>query len=203
MDRKGGLRAQKEAEVKRAFFSAAMKLFKKKGVEETSVEEIAQKAGYSRATFFNHFGTKKGILRYFGQSLLDRVDQILKEADSTLPPLERLRSILSFLAREADGNREELEIIFLHSVTDPDYFKNPSPARQRLARAVVVLVSEAQEEGQARTDMPAEEMAFHLLSLYNTAVFAMVGGLGDAEATMESAWRLFLDGVYGGDRVAV
>jgi AcrR family transcriptional regulator len=202
VDRPVGLRARKEAEVKSAFFRAAMELFKEQGVDGTSVEEIARKAGYSRATFFNHFGSKKGIFRHFGQSLLDEVDRFLEEADPNVTALERIRTILISLAREADAGREDLEIIFLHSISDPEYLLNPTPARRRLAHSVVALVSQAQEAGQARPDIPPQEMAYHLLSLYNSAVFAMVSGHGDAERTMESAWRLFLHGVSGGDRMA-
>lgn len=75
-----GLRERKNAEVKAAFFEAAMALFRQKGIEQTSVDEIAERAGFSRATYFNHFGTKKGVLRYYGQQLQERMEELLADA---------------------------------------------------------------------------------------------------------------------------
>ena len=72
-----GLRQNKKIRVKRELYLAAMELFRQKGFDETSVEEIAEQAGYSRATFFNHFGSKQGVLRFYGQRLQERVEELL------------------------------------------------------------------------------------------------------------------------------
>ena len=199
MGSRTGLRARRDAEARRAFFEAAMELFREKGVDRTSVEEIAEKAGYSRATFFNHFGTKKGILRYYGQSLSEGVESLLAEADSSLSSLEQIHRVLLSLAREADSRKEDLKVVFFHSLTDPDYLMGPTAARTRIGQVLSDLVRKAQEEGLARRDLPPREMAFHILSLYHSAIFSLAWDLGDAESTMESAWRFMLTGVCGGD----
>ena len=59
------LRSRKLADARRALFEAAMELFRERGFDETTVEEIAARAGFSRATFFNHFGSKAAVLGYF------------------------------------------------------------------------------------------------------------------------------------------
>ena len=84
MTPKRGLREKKNVAVKQAFFDAAMYLFRKQGFEKTSVDEIAERAGFSRATFFNHFGTKQGVLRHYGQHIQSRVERLISDAD---PPL--------------------------------------------------------------------------------------------------------------------
>jgi AcrR family transcriptional regulator len=192
-----GLRERKDAEVKRAFFEAAMELFQEKGFDATTVDEIAAKVGYSRATFFNHFGTKKGVFRYYGQRLTERVGAVLAGVDRALSPLERIREILFAMAREADAHRDTVRVVFLHSSSDPDYLSGPSPARRRIADVVTALTKEAQEKGQVRRDMPPEALAFHTLSLYHSSVVALVWELADAETTMESAWQFLLTGVKG------
>jgi len=194
-----GLRERKDGEVKRAFFEAAMELFREKGFDATSVDEIAEKVGYSRATFFNHFGSKNGVFRYYGQDLSQGVERLLARTDPALSPLERTRRILLSMAREADARREDLKVIFFHSLTDPDYLLGPTDARKRIADVVKGLMVEAQEAGLVRTDLSAEALAFHVLSLYHSAIFALVWDLGDAGSTMESAWQFLLTGVSGGD----
>ena len=117
-----GLREKKNSEVKLALFKAAMRLFREKGFDASSVDEIAQLAGFSRATYFNHFGTKQGVLRYFGQRLQERMERLLAEADPSSTPLERIRAMIFEMAREAERNRDDLKPILLYSLRDPEYF---------------------------------------------------------------------------------
>ena len=42
--------------------TAAEELFTKKGIEATSMDEIAQKAGYSKATLYVYFQNKEEIV---------------------------------------------------------------------------------------------------------------------------------------------
>jgi AcrR family transcriptional regulator len=199
---KPGLRERKNAQVKRAFYKAAMALFRQKGVERTTVDEIAERAGFSRATYFNHFGTKEGVLRYYGQRLQERMEELLAEATPNASPLERIREMLLAMAREADRCSDELKFIYLHSMRDPDYFASPTPARRRTFEMVCDLVTEAQRGGEIRSDLSAREVAFHLMSLYNGAVLAVVSGVGPAGAMLQSAWLCIVDGVRGGDSPA-
>lgn len=176
-----------------------MDLFREKGFDATSVEEIAAKAGYSRATFFNHFGTKKGVFRYYGQVLSTSVEELLARADPSLSPLRRIKEILFAMAREADTRREDLKIVFRHSLSDPDYLFGPTPARKQIADVITGLMRESQEQGEVRSDLSPEALAFHTLSLYHSAVAVVVWDLADAETTMASAWQFLQTGVQGDD----
>jgi AcrR family transcriptional regulator len=196
------LRERKNTEVKQALFTAAMELFRENGFEATSVQAIADRAGYSRATYFNHFGTKQSVLRHYGQDLQERIAQSLVEAPPGSSPLARLRWVLFAMAREADRHVDDLKLIYRHSLSDPDYLARPTPARQRVFEMVCALVVEAQNGGAIRGDHPAKVIAFHILSLYNGAVLAVLSGIGGAEATLESAWPLILEGIRHGNPLA-
>jgi len=51
---------------------AALELFTEQGYDETTVAQIAERAGLTRSTFFRHFGDKREILTA-GQELLSRL----------------------------------------------------------------------------------------------------------------------------------
>jgi AcrR family transcriptional regulator len=191
------LREKKNTEVKLALFKAAMTLFREKGFDATSVEEIAEQAGFSRATYFNHFGTKEGVLRYYGQRLQDRMERLLAESDPSVAPLERIRAMIFEMAREAERHREDLKPVLLYSLRDPGFFTRPTPARVRVLKMVSNLVSEAQQKGQVRRDLSARQQTHHIMSLYQSVVLVVIMGLGRAGPMLRSAWSFILGGVRG------
>ncbi len=54
-----GRRAQKTAATRRAIAEAAIELFVEQGYGKTTIDEIADRAGVSRRSFFNYFETKQ------------------------------------------------------------------------------------------------------------------------------------------------
>jgi AcrR family transcriptional regulator len=59
-----GLRERKKRKTKAAIQREALRLFRKKGYEETTVEEIAAAAEISPSTFFNYFPSKEDVVIY-------------------------------------------------------------------------------------------------------------------------------------------
>jgi AcrR family transcriptional regulator len=197
-----GLREKKRIAVKQAFFDAAMELFKKNGYEETSVDEIAERAGFSRATYFNHFGTKQGVLRFYGQRLQRHLEATFGESDPSVSPLDHLRALVLAMASQADANTEDLKLVYLNSQYDREYIARPTPARVRVFEMVEQLVVEAQRKKQVRSDISAKELAYHILAVYQGAVLASIAGYSKAVPILESGWNFILDGVHGGNSLA-
>src|SRR5258708_35242601 len=59
-----GLRERKKQKTKAAIQRAALRLFKRQGYEETTVEQIAAAADISESTFFNYFPSKENVVIY-------------------------------------------------------------------------------------------------------------------------------------------
>lgn len=194
-----GLREKKNIIVKQALYDAAMELFRQKGFAETSVDEIADRAGYSRATFFNHFGAKQGVLRLYGQRLQDLVERSLTQAEPSTSALELIRLMLSVMLQEAEENIEEVKLICSYSVLDPNYMSNPTPARKRLFEILTELVSQAQQQKLIRLDLSAKVLALHIFSLYQGVVLAIVANLESSESLLDSVWQFILKGLKNED----
>ncbi|SNT61158.1 transcriptional regulator, TetR family [Actinomadura meyerae] len=64
---RGGLRERKKEATRRALHEAAMRLSVEHGLDEVTVEAIADAAGVSRRTFSNYFGGKEEALLYSGE----------------------------------------------------------------------------------------------------------------------------------------
>jgi AcrR family transcriptional regulator len=59
-----GLRERKKQKTKASIQREALRLFKKHGYEETTIEDIAEAAEISPSTFFNYFPSKEEVVIY-------------------------------------------------------------------------------------------------------------------------------------------
>jgi AcrR family transcriptional regulator len=78
---------------------AALELFEERGYENTTVLDIAQRAGLTKSTFFRHFQDKRGVL--FGEDwLTGHLVAGIAAAPSEADPLEAVGCGLHALGRE-------------------------------------------------------------------------------------------------------
>lgn len=69
---------------------AALALYSERGYEQTTVAEIAKRAGLTERTFFRHFADKREVLFWGAAALQERLVDALNEAPHSLPPIERV-----------------------------------------------------------------------------------------------------------------
>ena len=73
------------AEVRRELVAAAVRLFRTRGYEETTVDDIAAAAGVGRRTFFRYFRSKEDAVSPDHETALARVAEIFETAHPTEP----------------------------------------------------------------------------------------------------------------------
>ena len=79
---------------------AALELFAERGYENTTVIDIAQRAGLTKSTFFRHFQDKREVL--FGHDAMNRLlVEAIAAAPATATPLEAVAHALDAVGREA------------------------------------------------------------------------------------------------------
>jgi AcrR family transcriptional regulator len=79
---------------------AALELFAERGYENTTVIDIARRAGLTKSTFFRHFQDKREVL--FGDgSMNGLVVDAIAAAPATATPLEAVAHALDAVGREA------------------------------------------------------------------------------------------------------
>ncbi|XIE78981.1 TetR/AcrR family transcriptional regulator [Streptomyces sp. SBR177] len=63
-----GRRERNKLKVKERLYSSAIALFAEQGYDETSIDEIVERADVARGTFFNYFQRKEDLLGAWGES---------------------------------------------------------------------------------------------------------------------------------------
>jgi AcrR family transcriptional regulator len=85
--------------------AAAMELYLERGFEQTTVAEIAERAGLTERTFFRHFADKREVL-FIGQDELKQVFVgTVADAPDDLAPLEAVAVALHAVAAQFEPGR--------------------------------------------------------------------------------------------------
>jgi AcrR family transcriptional regulator len=87
---------------------AAIELFAERGCDETTVAEIAQRAGLTERTFFRHFSDKREVL-FSGESVLHELiaHTVVNAADSA-SPIEAVAAGLTAASIFFEGRTREV-----------------------------------------------------------------------------------------------
>jgi AcrR family transcriptional regulator len=94
---------------------AAMALFRERGYAEVTVAEIADRAGLTKRTFFNHFADKREVFFDNGPAFQQNVLEYLAEVDPALGAIDAALAALTRagldLAPYYEFGRARLEIL--------------------------------------------------------------------------------------------
>jgi AcrR family transcriptional regulator len=94
---------------------AALELFIERGFEQTTVAEIAKRAGLTERTFFRQFADKREVLFSGGGALEDLLVKALADMPRSAPPIDAVASALiaagSLLEERKDITRQRQTVI--------------------------------------------------------------------------------------------
>ena len=85
---------------------AALGLYDERGYDQTTVEEIAERAGLTKRTFFRHFADKREVLFGANEDLQEMLAARVRSAPESARPLEAVRVGLDALAAVFDEEGE-------------------------------------------------------------------------------------------------
>src|SRR5436309_11207977 len=73
---------------------AAMELYAERGFDQTTVAEIAARAGLTERTFFRHYADKREVLFSGGELLAGRLEAAVAGAPDSATPLDAISAAL-------------------------------------------------------------------------------------------------------------
>ncbi len=175
-------RKQQERQARRRRIQrAAREVFAEKGYAKTSIEQIARHASLSVGAIYLYFRSKEDLYISLLEETLEWFEVELGQI-RTRPDLDasrRLHAAWEFLTRWATSDVEGTRVLRL--VAQPG-------VRKQLSEEVV----EAAAKG-------VESIREHLTALIEAAMNAGVYRHGDARATADVLWSLFLGTMLTGD----
>jgi AcrR family transcriptional regulator len=194
-----GLRERKKARLRQQIIETAVRLFRKRGYENTRVDDIVKILEISQPTFFRYFPSKDAVLRDVGKrGFACIVEHLKSELSSEADTAARLRRLYRAMAREVEADRRLWEAVVLSGAMDPVR----SPEVRRPEGVAVGLLREILAQGQRRGEItrifPVLHLSEFMEGLYQTVVRQWAVDLTGPHKLAErvdSAVEFFLRGV--------
>ena len=118
----------------------ALELFTSNGYEATSLREIAEHLGFTKAALYYHFKTKDEIIQSLVDDQAARVDELIKWGEQQPRTLETRQEFLRrYSAMLRDGNHVALMRFFERNQSSMQKHKAGSQMRERITRMTDLL----------------------------------------------------------------
>jgi AcrR family transcriptional regulator len=164
------LREARKKKINETITEVAIELFKQKGYENVTVEEIALKSGIAKGTFFNYFQKKEQLLLHLANSYTHLMDQIVqRHQGGTVKErlLHILRDILSIYLQHTGLLRLTLVETIKSTIETKEASTNITMFRESLR----TIIAEAKQSGDLRSRWDPNMSASILVGLFlNTLI---------------------------------
>lgn len=193
-----------EYAVKRAeLISIAATLFKENGFKNTTLADIAERAGLDRATVYYYVGSKQEL---FQNSIEGSLDDNLSAAEALLPdktlgPREKIKRLMTVLMQSYDRYYPQMYVYIqeqMHQVGNDDskWAKDIQRKTRRFEGIVRELVDQGVKAGVIRADIDARIAVKGLFGMLNwTHRWYRPNSADSAEAVAEMFAKIFFEGM--------
>lgn len=151
-----GKREKNKEQTKERILSAALQLFREKGLDRTTTREISKRAGIAEGTLFNYFQTKEDLALYFFQKETDnlikwfRADVRLQKA----PLPEKLFAIIHRQLEYLEPYEDFIGAVFCRSLQPASRLSPLSLESQELRLKYLRFIREILAEAEERKEIP-------------------------------------------------
>jgi AcrR family transcriptional regulator len=144
--------ADKKSRTRQSILDAAQLVFLQRGFEAASPDDIAQRAGVSRATLFNYFSGKSGILNALAEGLQPRLVQLVDHyRGKPLSAAQRVEALFVYSSQVVAQTRDLTRLLLVHGSDGAEL--------PLLRAALTELIVDGQDAGEVRRDFSALQLA--------------------------------------------
>jgi len=176
--------------------SAAAILGRAKGIDEFSLEAVAKKAGVTRLTVYNQFGSRRALLEaVFDERAIRSGLHRLIEAMATSDPHDALLQVIAIFCEFWTFDPGALGLLHAAGASDPDLALSVGERNERRRRLLAALVRRIAHQGRTRAKAERDlvDTLFALTSFWFFSQLATGGRT--ATATCRIIQELAMDAV--------
>ncbi|MFX0578474.1 TetR/AcrR family transcriptional regulator [Nocardia nepalensis] len=154
----GGAIKVPESRTDRAILTAAAAVISANGERNLTIDEVAERAGYTRMTVFRRFGSREQLLlATYTYELRKVLDAVANAADSAHNRLERAETVVWQLVSAAQGNPIAQRLAQVEPTAVVDLWRGTEFAGQAWGAS---LISRLLQDGHLEDPLDADEADF-------------------------------------------
>lgn len=158
-------------DTRRRIYESALKLFREKGFEQTTMRDIAASAGVALGAAYYYFSAKEAIVLAFYQEMQESSQESILEAMSRHKKLkDRIRRVLEKRLELLAPNRKFCDALFRHAPDTADPLSPFSAEARPIREQAIEQLRIALEGGDVKVAADLKPKLPYLLWLYEMAV---------------------------------
>ncbi|WP_119727545.1 TetR/AcrR family transcriptional regulator [Thermomonospora amylolytica] len=169
---------RRRAETRRRLLDAALDVFAERGLRGASIEEVCDRAGYTRGAFYSNFRTLDELLLAVAD---DRCEQALRhlgeilaapgllEGDGEAALEKAVDTVMSAMSDDRRWWLVETELV-LHAARDPRAAVELRRQRDRFTEQLTALVAKAVHQAGRTFVTPPEDVVRVIVALHDGAL---------------------------------
>lgn len=166
--------AERRETAERAILEAAKKIVAERGLDELTLNEAGEAAGYSRALPAHYFGTKGAMLHALADYIVAQYSERVRSGPIATQGLQRLLDVIAFCVSDAERDPDTVRVyqaLLGAGLTRTDL----RPLGARIARQAVEdiagLIRDARQLGEVRKDVRARTEASLIVAALRGVLF--------------------------------
>ena len=158
-------------DTRRRIYDAALKLFREKGFEQTTMRDIAAKAGVALGAAYYYFSAKEAIVLAFYQEMQESSQETILEAMAGHKKLkDRIRCVLEKRLQLLAPNRKFCDALFRHAPDTADPLSPFSAETRPIREKAIEHLRVALEGSDVRVPLDLKPQLPYLFWLYQMAI---------------------------------
>jgi AcrR family transcriptional regulator len=202
--RKRLTRAEKQVQTRTRLIDAAARVFARRGFQAATVEEIAERAGYSHGAVYSNFAGKEELfLAVFERYMAQRIDEVTRasEVQGTFP--ERARAAADQWMERFGEDRETFLLhleFMIHAARNPKLSKQLGERMAVLRLEVERRIAERAAKTATPLPLPPAELALILRALGIGLAVEALNAPGEVNTRLYGDFVALIAGVLEGSR---
>jgi len=181
----------------------ALNIFKKRGYENVTIDEICDKAGVSIGTFYRYFQSKDMVIRGFYTAGFEAFEEhVEKELNEHKSVIERMFLLGSMVMEYiSDMGSDQYQIVFRTQLNINNSNLGVEYNKGAYYGTLKRLIEEGQANGEIRTDLPCDDIAKILYNCGRGMIYdwsVMSKGQFDLVKVSQKMYKLMIESLRPG-----
>jgi len=192
-------RRESQAHTRSSLMQAAARVFCKRGLQQASIDEVAEDAGFTKGAFYANFKSKEELfLAMLDERFAERIEEIERALDSSPEIKTKARRAADDFARYVGADPEWQRLFFefaAHAARNDDFRQELVTRYGSMRDRITELYRRAAEDAGAESPLPLDQVV--LISCAMANGFALEKLL-DPEAVPDDLYATMLTVFFAG-----